>query len=237
MFLFEFVLGAHNAHADKHPHHKTQHCHSHHKEFNKHYTYQQLEHAISRAQRVLCEHKDKMVFQVLVLTLSDLNIINLSAKEWTHEAPVSKLLKYDLPLTFMSPTDPMTYSFIKYHACIHTVLLNPKSTDCEIREAWDKWEHTFNEKGKEAQKVRMNFIRAFEINESSPKEQWIRHHLHSMVCFDKCFWEEHKNIERISNLARGMLALYENNIDEAKKYLQAYKEDEMKRLPECKKEG
>lgn len=237
MILFEFVLLNAHPHVNTHHRHKTQHCSNHHKEFNKHYTYQQLEHAITRAKKVLCEHKDKMVFQVLIMILCDFNNINHKAKDWIHETPISKLLKHDLPLTFMSPTDPMTYSFVKYPVHIYSVLLNPKSTDCEIKEAWDKWECIFNEKSKESQKVRMNFIKAFEIDESNPKEQWIRHHLHSMVCFDKCFWEEHKNIERISNLARGMLALHADNIDEAKKYLQIYKEDEMKRLPECKKEG
>ncbi|USO02670.1 MAG: hypothetical protein H6850_01620 [Alphaproteobacteria bacterium] len=207
-------------------------------EFERVYTKDKLASGINRAYRVLGKYRKTHMqeFHILVMILYDLNMSNFRVREWQDMSPVDKLLKYDLPLTYMDPSDPMIEEFMrmsKEYSKIHLVLLDPKSTDKEIEKEWKAYCKRFQEKKGMMHHIRANLMKAFKIN-NQELDRWIMHKVHAFVYFEKSFWAKHKNTPRVKNLAHAMIALHNDNIEEATDYFELYKRDEYERLPKRK---
>jgi len=192
--------------------------------------------AIARADKVLeAQRKENpKAFQILVMMLYDLNVTNFRVKNWMKKEPVQNLLKYDLPLTYMDPTDPMIYEYAKFvkETKIIQVLLEPNATYADIEKEWDKYSERFKKKKEAYGKIYKNLGKAFKVDDEKWQDRCIFAKLRAIVWFDKTFWEKNKETPRLQDLAKAMLALHADNIKDAKMYFEKYKQSEYIRLPE-----
>jgi len=203
-------------------------------EFHKQYTHQELTFGINRIYRILGKYQKEHMqeFHILVMILYDLNVNNVRVKEWLDEAPVQKLLKYDLPLTYMNAADPMIEEFSRMsdeYSKVHLKLLDPAASDQDIEREWWCYCARFRVKKHTIHKMRTNIMKAFKVN--NPLDRWILQKIYSMTYFEKSFWLKYKKTNRISHLANAMCALYDDKISEATAHFELYKKDEYERLP------